>query len=100
MKRIMKATLAAALALSLLCGVSLAESGGFGGAPAATPEPIHKPAVPVVDEGGVDVARVPVKDSWKGDLTADYKTRYTYYFPNELETLGLPAEEASSGWGK
>ena len=53
MKRIMKATLAAALALSLLCGVSLAESGGFGGAPAATPEPIHKPAVPVVDEGGV-----------------------------------------------
>ena len=51
-------------------------------------------------EGGVDVARVPVKDSWKGDLTADYKTRYTYYFPNELETLGLPAEEASSGWGK
>ena len=48
----------------------------------------------------MDVARVPVKDSWKGDLTADYKTRYTYYFPNELETLGLPAEEASSGWGK
>ena len=22
-------------------------------------------------EGGVDVARVPVKDSWKGDLNAD-----------------------------
>ena len=52
MKRIMKATLAAALALSLLCGVSLAEGGGFGGPSAATPEPIHKPAVPVVDEGG------------------------------------------------
>ena len=51
-------------------------------------------------EGGVDVARVPVKDAWKGDLTADYKTRYTYYFPNELETLGLPAEETSGGWGK
>ena len=48
MKRIMKATLAAALALSLLCGVSLAESGGFGGfggAPAATPEPIHKSVI-------------------------------------------------------
>ena len=51
-------------------------------------------------EGGVDVARVPVKDAWKGDLTADYKTRYTYCFPNELETLGLPTEEATGGWGK
>ena len=50
-------------------------------------------------DGGMDIEKVPVKDEWKGDLTADYKTRYTYYFPKELETLGLPAEEESSGWG-
>ena len=50
-------------------------------------------------EGGMDIQKVPVKDEWKGDLSEDYKTRYTYYFPRELETLGLPAEEESGGWG-
>jgi succinate dehydrogenase/fumarate reductase flavoprotein subunit len=50
-------------------------------------------------DGTIDIEKVPVKDEWKGDLNADYKDRYTYYFPNELETLGLPAEEASTGWG-
>ena len=50
-------------------------------------------------EGGVDIEKVPVKDEWKGDLSEDYKTRYTYYFPRELETLGLPAEEETGGWG-
>ena len=50
-------------------------------------------------EGGMDIQKVPVKDEWKGDLSEDYKTRYTYYFPRELETLGLPAEEETGGWG-
>ena len=50
-------------------------------------------------EGGMDIEKIPVKDEWKGDLTEDYKTRYTYYFPKELETLGLPAEEETGGWG-
>ena len=50
-------------------------------------------------EGGMDIEKVPVKDEWKGDLSEDYKTRYTYYFPRELETLGLPAEEETGGWG-
>ncbi len=48
-------------------------------------------------EGGIDIKKIPVKDEWKGDLSEDYKSRYTYYFPKELETLGLPAEEPSSG---
>ena len=46
-----------------------------------------------------DIEKVPVKDEWKGDLSEDYKSRYTYYFPKELETLGLPAEEETGGWG-
>lgn len=51
------------------------------------------------EDGSVVVDRVPVKEEWKGDMNADYKSRYTYYFPNELKTLGLPEEEQSGGWG-
>ena len=47
----------------------------------------------------MDIEKVPVKEEWKGDLNEDYKSRYTYYFPKELETLGLPAEEETGGWG-
>ena len=50
-------------------------------------------------EGGMNIEKVPVKEEWKGDLSEDYKSRYTYYFPKELETLGLPAEESTGGWG-
>ena len=78
MKRIMKATLAAALALSLLCGVSLAEGGVFGGPSAATPEPIHKPAVPVVDEGGAySLNAEDYADQWT--LVTDQESGVSYY---------------------
>lgn len=51
-------------------------------------------------DGAMTVNKVPVKDAWKGDLTEDYATRYRYYFPGEREAMGLPAEEATGGWGK
>lgn len=52
------------------------------------------------EDGSMTTAKVPVKDEWKGDLSADYAERYQYYFPGEREAKGLPAEEESGGWGK
>lgn len=51
------------------------------------------------ENGEPVVARVPIKDEWKGDTSEDYATRYAVRFPTEAQTLGLP-EEQSSGWGK
>lgn len=51
-------------------------------------------------DGQPVVAKVPVKDEWKGDLSADYTERYTYFFPGERDALGLPPEESTGGWGK
>ena len=50
-------------------------------------------------DGNMTTGKVDIKDEWKGDLTADYTDRYTYYFPGERDALGLPEEEESSGWG-
>ena len=80
MNTILKATLAAVLALSLLCGVSLAEGGfgGFGGAPAATPEPIHKPAVPVAGgDGAYSLNAADYADQWT--LVTDQESGVSYY---------------------
>jgi succinate dehydrogenase/fumarate reductase flavoprotein subunit len=53
------------------------------------------------ENGTPTVSKVAVKDDWKGDTTADYAERYTYYFPGEREAKGLPEEQASTGgWGK
>lgn len=50
-------------------------------------------------DGSMSVNKEPVKDEWKGDLSADYADRYGYYFPGEREAKNLPEEESSGGWG-
>lgn len=50
-------------------------------------------------DGTPIVAKVPVKEEWKGDLSAPYTERYTYYFPGEYEAKNIPQETTSSGWG-
>lgn len=52
------------------------------------------------EDGSMAVERVEVPDSWKGDLTQDYATRYPGRFPGEAEAMGLSAEEAqtSGAW--
>lgn len=47
-------------------------------------------------DGSMAVERVEIPDSWKGDLSLDYATRYPGRFPGEAETLGLPTEEAAT----
>ena len=47
-------------------------------------------------DGSMVVERVEVPDSWKGDLSLDYATRYPGRFPGEAEALGLPTEEAAT----
>jgi hypothetical protein len=51
--------------------------------------------------GGMDVSKVSIKDSWKGDTSADYATRYPSRFPGEAAAKGI-AESSSSGssWSK
>lgn len=51
-------------------------------------------------DGTPVVNKVPVKEEWKGDLSAPYTERYTYYFPGEYEAKGIPQETSSGGWGK
>ena len=47
-------------------------------------------------DGTMAVERVEVPDSWKGDATQDYATRYPGRFPGEAEALGLSTEEAET----
>ena len=50
------------------------------------------------EDGSMAVERVEVPDSWKGDLTLDYATRYPARFPGEADALGLVEEQtATSG---
>ena len=51
------------------------------------------------EDGAMNVARVPIKDEWKGDLEEEYQSRYGVRFPTEAATLGLPEEQSSGGWG-
>ncbi|MBR2834186.1 MAG: FAD-binding protein [Coriobacteriales bacterium] len=44
------------------------------------------------DDGHMTVSRIEIPEEWKGDLTADYATRYPGRFPGEEEALGLTAE--------
>ncbi len=50
------------------------------------------------EDGSMTVERVEVPDSWKGDLSLDYATRYPARFPGEADALGLVEEQtATSG---
>ncbi len=47
---------------------------------------------------GMSINFVEVPDEWKGDLNADYATRYpNYRFPGETEAKNLPPEEPREG---
>ena len=52
------------------------------------------------EDGSMVMERVEVPDSWKGDVTQDYATRYPGRFPGEAEALGLSTEaaETSGTW--
>ena len=39
------------------------------------------------------IGKIEVPDSWKGDLSLDYATRYPGRFPGEAEAMGLATEE-------
>lgn len=46
----------------------------------------------------MDIGFVEVEDEWKGDLSADYATRYPgYHFDGEAEALGIEFPVAQSG---
>ena len=46
------------------------------------------------EDGSMEVVRIEIPDSWKGDLSMDYQHRYPARFPGETEALGLdPANE-------
>jgi succinate dehydrogenase/fumarate reductase flavoprotein subunit len=42
-------------------------------------------------DGEMVVAKVPVKEEWKGDLNAPYEKRYIPRYPGEAKALGLKA---------
>ena len=44
------------------------------------------------EDGTMAVERIEVPDSWKGDLTVDYATRYPGRFPGEAEAKGLSSD--------
>ncbi|MEE8716444.1 MAG: FAD-binding protein [Coriobacteriales bacterium] len=44
------------------------------------------------EDGSVAYEKIEIPDSWKGDLTADYTTRYVWRFPGEAEALGIADE--------
>ena len=48
------------------------------------------------DDGSMTIEKIEVPDSWKGDLTLDYATRYPGRFPGEAEALGLSTEETKT----
>jgi succinate dehydrogenase/fumarate reductase flavoprotein subunit len=47
----------------------------------------------------VTLAKVPIKDAWKGDLNRSYAERYANRFPGEAEAKGLPVEEEGTSQG-
>jgi succinate dehydrogenase/fumarate reductase flavoprotein subunit len=49
------------------------------------------------EDGTMAVEKIEVPDSWKGDLSADYATRYPGRFPGEAEALGLEEASETSG---
>lgn len=51
------------------------------------------------EDGTMQVEKIDIPDSWKGDLTADYATRYPGRFPGEAEAVGLAAEDAGQSSG-
>ncbi len=50
------------------------------------------------EDGSMQVEKLALPESWVGDTTEDYASRYQNRFPGEAELLGLE-EETSSGWG-
>lgn len=40
-------------------------------------------------DGTMAMEKIEIPDSWKGDLEADYTTRYAWRFPGEAECLGI-----------
>ncbi len=55
--------------------------------------------VSVAPDGTMAVDKIEVPDSWKGDLTADYATRYPGRFPGEADAVGLATEDAGQSSG-
>jgi succinate dehydrogenase/fumarate reductase flavoprotein subunit len=49
------------------------------------------------EDGTMAVEKIDVPESWKGDLEADYVTRYPGRFPGEEDALGLNDSETEAG---
>ncbi len=45
------------------------------------------------EDGSMAISKIEIPDSWKGDLSLDYATRYPGRFPGEAEAMGLATEE-------
>jgi succinate dehydrogenase/fumarate reductase flavoprotein subunit len=43
-------------------------------------------------DGNIEYEKVPVKEEWTGDRSIPYEKRFAYFFPGELEALGLEVE--------
>ena len=41
------------------------------------------------EDGSMAISKIEIPDSWKGDLSLDYATRYPGRFPGEAEAMGL-----------
>lgn len=51
------------------------------------------------EDGSMVIEKIEVPDSWKGDLAADYVTRYPARLTGEAEALGLATEDAEGASG-
>ena len=50
-------------------------------------------------DGETCIEKVPIKEEWAGDQSAEYTQRYIYYFPGEAQAKGFTVEEGFAGKG-